>query len=389
MARRIRAYTVAVAAALAAFLITHVMWPVIEPTRSPLFLAAIVVSAWHGGLGPGLVTTAIAVLTKMYFLMPPSGLQVDDVADVLYLAVFVLVALLVSSLTGALRRVNTANHELVLRERAARAEAEAANRAKDVFLAKISHELRTPLQATSSWAHLLGRARHDDHVFTDALAALHRGIAAQSHLIDELLGASQIIAGKMRLDVEPVMLGPVIDAAVRTAKAAAPLPQPAVHVVVDPSVGPVPGDRARLEQIVCNLLSNALKFTPPQGRVDVRLESADATVRIVVEDTGRGIPREMLSRLFDEFWQARTEASGSPVGLGLGLAIVRQLVHMHRGTVDAESAGPGSGATFVVKLPFARHDDQARVVPAAGEARREASQCLARTSSPAAHQELS
>jgi signal transduction histidine kinase len=284
------------------------------------------------------------------------GLPGGDIADILYLVVFVLVAVLVSVLTGALRRADAANRALVAQEEAARAEAEAANRAKDVFLAKISHELRTPLQATSSWAHLLGRARHDDVAFTKGLAALHRCITAQAFLIDDLLAASQIIAGKMRLDIEAVMLGPVIDAAVGTAKAAAPLPQPALHVAVDPSAGPVRGDRARLEQIVCNLLSNALKFTPPEGRVDVRLEREAAGVRIVVADTGRGIPSGILSRVFDEFWQAQSAGPGSGVGLGLGLAIVPQLVQMHGGTVHAESAGPGCGATFLVTLPLAQQE---------------------------------
>lgn len=368
MSRLMRAYAAAVAAAAAALLVSRLIWPLIDPSGSPLFLAAVVVSAWYGGLGPGLVTTGIAVLAKLYFFMPPTGsLLVDDVATVLYLVVFVLVAVLISSLTGALRRAEAANRALAAQERAARAAAEAANRAKDVFLAKISHELRTPLQAISSWAHLLGRARHDDGVFANALAALHRGITAQSHLIDDLLAASRIIAGKMRLDIERVMLDPVIDAAVGTVTAAAAPPHPSIHVAGDPSAGPVLGDRARLEQIVCNLLSNALKVTPPEGRVDVRLEHEDETARIVVADTGRGIPSEMLPRLFEEFWQAHPEGPRSPDGLGLGLAIVRHLVQLHGGTVHAESAGPGHGATFVVEFPLARpRADETVVVPAPG-----------------------
>jgi signal transduction histidine kinase len=361
--RLIRTYYVAVAAPCAALVLTYIVSPVIEPVRSPLLLAAVVFSAWYGGLGAGLVTSAIAVFTKMYFILPPRGFRIDDIGDFLYLLVFILVAVLVSALTGALRQADAAKRLLIANESAARAEAEAANRAKNVFLAKASHELRTPLQAASSWAHVLRSVRHDDHAFANALARLHRSLAAQSHLIDDLLAASRIIAGKMSLAAEPVMLAAVIEAAVETAKAAALHSQPLISIDVDPFVGPVLGDSARLEQVVCNLLSNALKFTPAEGRIDIRLERDGDTARIVVADTGRGIPAEMLSRLFDEFWQARSAESGSPVGLGLGLAIVRQLVEMHGGTVHAESDGVGRGATFVVELPLAREPSSSAVIP--------------------------
>lgn len=384
---RVRDYAVAAGAAAAALLASHFVWPLIEPDRSslPLFLAAVMVSAWYGGFGPGVFTTAIAVVTKTYFIMPPTGsFDIEDLATAFYILVFVLVAVLISSLTGALRRADAANRVLAAQERAARAEAEAANRAKDVFLAKISHELRTPLQATSSWAHALGRSRHDERAFTETVAALHRSIARQSYLIDDLLTASQIIAGKMRLDMEPVMLGPVIEAAVRTVTAAVPAPHAPVRVAADPSVGPVVGDRARLEQIVCNLLSNALKFTPSDGRVEVRLGHDGRAARLAIADTGRGIPAQMLSRLFDEFWQADTPERDAPVGLGLGLAIVRQLVLMHGGAVRAESPGPGHGTTFVVELPLAQDDGGA-----AGAASRRGSDTTAGAESGAPARERS
>jgi signal transduction histidine kinase len=348
-------YTVAAAAAAAALAVSHFAWPLVEPDRPPLvlFLAAVMVSAWHGGFGPGLFTTVLAFVTKVYFIMPPTGsFDIDDIATAFYLAVFVLVGVLISSLTGALRRAEAANRVLAAQERAARAEAEAANRAKDVFLAKISHELRTPLQATATWAHTLAGARHDTRLFGETAAALHRCIARQSYLIDDLLTASEIIAGKMRLDCKPVVLEPVVESAVRTVTATS-APHALVRVAADPSVEPVAGDRARLEQIVCNLLSNALKFTPADGRVEVRLERGDGTARLVVSDTGCGIPPPLLARLFDEFWQAETREAAAPVGLGLGLAIVRQLVHMHGGTVRAESPGAGQGTTFIVELPLA------------------------------------
>jgi signal transduction histidine kinase len=350
--RFIRPYCVGSAAAVAAVVLTYMVSPVMEPVRSPLSLAAVVVSAWYGGLGAGLLTAAMTALAKMYFILPPRGFGIDDIGDLLYLFVFVLVAVLISTLTGALRRAEAMQRVLTANERAARAEAEAANRAKDVFLAKISHELRTPLQAASSWAHVLRTTRHDDDAFRKALARLHRSLATQSQLINDLLAVSKVVAGKMRLASEPVMLAPVVEAAVETATAAAIHPQPIVIVCLDRSVGPVLGDRARLEQVVCNLLSNALKFTGPHGRIDVRLERERELARVVIADTGQGIPAEMLSRLFDEFWQARSTDRASSAGLGLGLAIARQLVEMHGGTIRAESGGAGLGATFVVDLPL-------------------------------------
>ncbi|HXH82468.1 MAG TPA: HAMP domain-containing sensor histidine kinase [Candidatus Tectomicrobia bacterium] len=351
MRRHLRVHLVAVGLAVVAMLLGRLIWPLIDASESPLFLAAVVVSAWYGGLAAGLVTTAVAVPLKLYFVLPPTGTV--DVDDIVTLLVFVLLAVIVGSLTGALRRAEAANRALADEERAARAEAEAANRAKDVFLAKISHELRAPLQATSGWAHLLDRVRGDEERFAAALAALHRGIAAQVCLLDDLLAASRIIAGKMRLDLGPVALAEAVESAVRTACAAAPQPQPPVRAVVaDPHVI-VRGDRARLEQVVVNLVGNALKFTPPEGRVEVRLERGEGMGRLVVTDTGRGIAPSMLPHLFDEFAQATDDPSGLPGGLGLGLAIVRQLVHLHGGTVRAESEGPGRGATFTVELPLA------------------------------------
>jgi two-component system CheB/CheR fusion protein len=201
------------------------------------------------------------------------------------------------------------------------------------------------------WTHLLGLSRQDDRVHGQALAALQRGVAIPSPLIDDLLAVSRIIAGKIRLDLHPLLLGPVVEAAVGVTTAAAPPPQPAISVTVDDPPRTVLGDRPRLEQVACNLLSNAVKFTPPEGRVDVRVQSSGSVARIVVADTGCGIPGELLPRLFDEFWQETPEAAGSREGLGL--TISRALVEMPGGTIRAESAGPGHGATFRVELPVA------------------------------------
>ncbi|MBI1736818.1 MAG: DUF4118 domain-containing protein [Candidatus Rokubacteria bacterium] len=337
----------ACAAAVAAHVLTRLIWPVVEPIQSPLSFAAVVVSAWYGGLGPGLLTTALTLLGKIYFFVAPMySFRVEGTLAAVHLGLFAAVAFLVSSLTGALRRAEAES-------RAARAEAEATNRAQDLFLAAISHELRTPLQAMGTWLHLLRRRARDEVHAADAMDALARSVAAQSRLIDDLLDRSRIVASKIELALEPVDLAAVIEAAVVTARAAAPGPAPVVHTRLDPTTGPVIGDPARLEQVVCNLVSNAIKFTPTTGEIVVRLEHDASRARVVVADNGRGMPRELVPHVFDAFRQARASGAGASAGVGLGLAIVRHLVELHGGAVRAQSDGPGRGATFVVDLPLA------------------------------------
>jgi signal transduction histidine kinase len=350
----IRRYAVALAVAGSAIALSHAIWPVMEPNRSPLFLAAVAISAWYGGAGPGLLTTASALLGKMYYVMPPRGSLRIEAVDAVQLLVFAMVAVLISSLTGALRRAEAANRALAGQERAARAQAEAATRAREVFLAKIAHELRTPIQAVSSWTRLLARVRGDDRLFDEARQALEGSVRAQGRLIDDLLAVSRIIAGKVDLRLEPLALSTIAEAAVRTATAATARPHAPVRLVAPSEPTTVLGDRVRLEQVVTNLVSNALKFTPAEGRVTVAVQCVGARGRILVADTGCGIAADTLPHVFDEFWQSSGAARPSGAGLGLGLAIVRHLVELHGGSVRAESAGEGHGATFVVELPLAR-----------------------------------
>ena len=344
-------YAVAGGLAVGALGLTRLIWPVIEPTSSPLFLAAVVVSAWYGGFGPGLLTTALGALGKVYFfLKPTSSLRIEDAATALQLCLFVVLAFLISSLTGALRRAHSNNVALVAQEQTARAAADAANRAKDVLLATVSHELRTPLQAISTWLRLLrSRERCSDDLL-QTLQAIERSVVTQARLIDDLLDVSRIVAGELHLEMKRIALGPAIEAATATAKAATPGKDIVLRLEIDPAAGAVMGDRERLEQVVRNLVSNALKFTPPRGRVDVRLRRAGDTVRLTVADTGCGIAANVLPQIFDEF----RRGSGSTVhGLGLGLTIVRRLVELHGGRVSARSDGPGRGAVFTVDLPTA------------------------------------
>jgi signal transduction histidine kinase/DNA-binding response OmpR family regulator len=240
---------------------------------------------------------------------------------------------------------------LLVRERAARAEAEAANRAKDEFLATLSHELRTPLTSILGWAHLLRSGNLPEGTSAGALETIERNARAQSQLIDDLLDVSRIITGKLRLDTRPVEIAAVIEAAVDSVRPAAHAKNIQLHADLEAEAAPLLGDPNRLQQIAWNLLSNAVKFTPGGGHVRVRLKRLNSHLEFRVEDTGQGIAPEFLPHVFDRFRQADGTTTRSHGGLGLGLAIARHLVELHGGAIRAESPGEGLGSTFTVDLP--------------------------------------
>jgi signal transduction histidine kinase len=237
--------------------------------------------------------------------------------------------------------------------RAARAEAETANRLKDDFLATVSHELRTPLNAVLGYSQLLGMGGRSPEQVRRAVEAIERNVKSQAQLIDDLLDVSRIVSGKLRLELQPVEPATVVHNAVEAVAPSAAAKSVALVTTLDPAAGPVRGDAGRLQQVVWNLLSNAIKFTPEGGRVEVRLARAGDNVELAVRDTGRGIPPDMLSHVFDRFRQADSSTTRQYGGLGLGLSIVRQLVEMHGGTVRAESQGEDHGSVFTVTLPVA------------------------------------
>ncbi len=240
----------------------------------------------------------------------------------------------------------------------ARAEAEAASRMKDQFLATLSHELRTPLNAIVGWSRLLRSGRLDEEDVKQGLDAIDRNTKIQTQLIEDLLDISRIISGTLRLDIQQVSLSEVIDAALATVMPAADAKGVRILKMFDSLAGPVTGDPARLQQIVWNLLSNAVKFTPNGGRIHVLLERVNSHVEITVTDTGIGIRPEFLSFVFDRFRQADASTTRRHGGLGLGLSIVKQLVEMHGGTVRAKSPGENQGSTFAVALPLLVVHDQ-------------------------------
>ncbi|HEY9611688.1 hybrid sensor histidine kinase/response regulator [Allocoleopsis sp.] len=230
-------------------------------------------------------------------------------------------------------------------------EAQEANRIKDEFLAIVSHELRTPLNAILGWVNILRNRKVNESLTTRALETIERNAKSQTKLIEDILDISRIIRGSIRLNTHPVHIASLIHAVIENVRPTAELKAIQIESSFDPSVSLVMGDQERLQQIVWNLLSNAVKFTPEGGCVEVRLEQVNSTAQIAVKDTGKGINPAFLPLVFDRFRQADSTTTRTHGGLGLGLAIVRQLVEMHNGMVYAASEGEGKGATFIVQLP--------------------------------------
>jgi PAS domain S-box-containing protein len=253
------------------------------------------------------------------------------------------------------KRAETEREQLLAREQAAREAAEAANRIKDEFLAVVSHELRSPLNPILGWSKLL-RSRQLDEQKTDrALEVIERNAQMQAQLINDLLDVSRILRGKLSLDTKPVDLVTTIQAAMETVRLAAAAKSIQINTQFEPDVGQVAGDAGRLQQVIWNLLTNAVKFTSEGGRVDIRLERIDSQAQITITDTGKGIPPDFLPYVFEQFRQESSATTRRFGGLGLGLAIVRYLVELHGGTVQADSQGEGMGATFTVKFPLMPH----------------------------------
>lgn len=256
---------------------------------------------------------------------------------------------------GALRRAMADRDSLLASERSARAEAERLSHMKDEFLATLSHELRTPMTTIIGWTSLLRRrpAMGEGEVKA-AVDTIHRNAQAQAQIIDDLLDMSRIISGKVRLQTEALDLQELVQGAAEGIRPAAAAKHIAVSVTVDAGGGLVAGDVARLQQVLWNLLTNALKFTPPHGSIRIALQRSEGAMEIQVRDSGAGIQSSFLPHVFERFRQADGSTTREHGGLGLGLSIVRNLVELHGGSVSAHSDGVGQGATFTVRLPLLR-----------------------------------
>jgi len=253
------------------------------------------------------------------------------------------------------KQAETERERLLAQEQVAREAADRANRIKDEFLAVLSHELRSPLNPILGWSKLLQQGKLDAAKTTTALATIERNAQLQVQLIDDLLDISRILRGKLSLTVIPVDLSTVISQALETVRLAAEAKGIQIQTTVLPGIGIVMGDAGRLQQVVWNLLSNSVKFTPHGGQVTVALTSDQNHAQIQVTDTGKGINSDFLPYVFEHFRQEDAATTRKFGGLGLGLAIVRQIVEMHGGTVAVDSSGEGKGATFTVQIPLASH----------------------------------
>ena len=367
-----RRYAIAVASVLIAGVITNAVPLLRDRLTFFLFWPLTFALSWFGGTGPALMATALSALVVIYILPPAYSLAVDREGLQLTVGSFWIMGTMVAfvarwrerAVAEARRERQIAESALAQAERdrrtaeaavadahKAREAAEAANRAKDSFLATISHELRTPLSPILTWTRMLREHRLDAEKTARAIEIIERNADLQATLIEDLLDVSRIVAGKLTLEVRPVVLADVVEHAIETVRPAAEAKNIRLQVVLDTSLAPIPADPDRLQQVFWNLLSNAVKFTPRDGRVHVVLERVNSHVEIAVSDTGQGIPADQIPHLFERFWQADTSSTRTNPGLGLGLGIVRHLVELHGGTVVAESPGQGEGSTFTVKLP--------------------------------------
>jgi signal transduction histidine kinase len=322
----------------------------IELSFSIFYLAPIAYVTWYTGRREGILMTALS--SFVYLLADELGGHVYS--NLLYpywnsavhSGIFLIVTFSLSRIKESLRVAEDGKNEAEMAQK----EAEAANRSKDQFLAVVSHELRTPLTAILGWIRLLRNGTLDASNSMRALETIERNARIQLLLIEDLLDTSRIIVGKLHLDLRPIELATVIEESIDILRPTAQSKSIDLQFQdVRQGIGMVIGDQHRLRQIVWNLLSNAIKFTPEGGRVEIRLKQGASFFEVSVMDTGRGIEPELLPHVFERFRQADNARSHG--GLGLGLAIVRHLVELHGGTVEAASGGKGKGATFTIKLP--------------------------------------
>lgn len=232
----------------------------------------------------------------------------------------------------------------------AKKRAETATRTKDEFLSIVSHELRTPLNAIMGWVQILEAGTSDAEAVKRGVEVIGRNARSQTKLIEDILDYARITSGKLKLEIKRINLAKVVEAAVEVVKPTVDAKNIQIQTALNSNAF-VSGDATRLQQVLWNLLQNAVKFTPENGRVEVKIERVDSTIELSVSDTGKGISPDFLPYVFERFQQAEQNKSRRSSGLGLGLAIVRQIVELHGGTIRAESEGEGLGAIFIVKLP--------------------------------------
>jgi signal transduction histidine kinase len=313
--------------------------------RGIFFFAAIVISSWLGGLGPGLFATLLASLSIDYYLLPPFHSITSFREDFLQTTLFMGLAALVAWLTTKRRSA-----EVRLRE---------ADRHKDEFLSVLAHELRTPLSMIANAASILKLEPANAEIVRRQQRMIERQARYMGSLLGDLLDITRIAQGKIRMEVGRVELGQIIENAVAQTRHQLEAHEHQLSVERPPAPVWIDGDPTRLEQVVVNLLNNAIKYTDNRGRISLSLTTQDGdeltpagTAVLCVRDNGIGIPSELLPKIFSLYGQADAALKRSKGGLGIGLALVRNLVTLHGGSIEAHSAGPGQGSEFTVRLPL-------------------------------------
>jgi signal transduction histidine kinase len=365
-------------------LVRTLMSPIWETTAPfALFMFATVITAWCAGTGPALLTGAAGFGTRLYFDAPMDDgvlpVTWEEAVRLTLFAGFVGGSVVVVDRMKRDRRqleqsMATIREELVERRRmelvlrAAREEAEEANRLKDEFLAMVSHELRTPLNAIMGWASLLRGGTLSAQRTVHALEVIQRNARLQSQLVTDLIDVSRSLTGRLHLDPSAVDVTGLAVTARESMRAEFAGKGVLLSLDTPPHALVVWGDADRLRQILVNLLGNALKFTPLGGQVSLRVDEHNGHARIVVSDTGEGIPTKFLPYVFDRFTQAETGSTRHHGGLGLGLTIAKQLVELHRGHIEASSDGQGRGSRFTVHLPLHAGDTDPEDEPPARRA---------------------
>ena len=353
---------------LALVLIDSILRPLLVPAsagnlRLMTFFPAVILSAWLGGFGPGLLAILMSATAVAFWLPPPDSFRVASPHDIAALIIFSGVGILIAAVIETLRRTRrrlaeeSNNRAVLAAERAqlieleqrARVNAEAANRGKDEFLAMLAHELRTPLSAIATAAQTLDRSSRRDASMAMPIEVIERQARHVTRLVDDLLDAGRVMAGKIQITREPVDLADIVARSIEVLSAARKLDRHDLAVHVESAW--IDADADRIEQVIVNLLGNAVKYTPPDGSIAIRVQHDRADVVMTIEDDGIGIPPELLPRVFDLFVQGMQGRREGPAGLGIGLALVRRLVQLHGGTVQAATGGAGCGSIFTVRLP--------------------------------------
>ena len=344
-------YVIAIAAVVAMLALSWVVPSLRSGGPFLVLLTSVAAVTWRAGVGPGALATLLAASLGPWLDATPAGARPESTALVRWL-IFVLCALVVLVAAATRRRADAERLRRVLeREQGARGRAEAANQAKDAFLAAVAHELRTPLTPILGWVSLLRSGRLDAGKTKRALETIERNTRSEAQLVDDLLDLSRIAAGRFEIKRHPVELHVAVEAAVEAVRPSARSKGVMLEGVID-RVGRVAGDVQRLEEVTFKLVGNAVKFTPKEGRVEVLLDRVGMQARLRVRDTGRGIGADALPSLFDPFRRADSDTTRPFGGLGMSLAIVRHVVELHGGSIAAESRGAGDGSTFTVLLPL-------------------------------------